>query len=38
MSTDADSTIEDKTPIKYFLIGNSSTNKIIVEFTSVNAQ
>jgi len=35
-STDA--SMEDKTPIKYLLIGDSSTNKIITEFSSGNAQ
>ena len=38
MSTDADSLMDDKTPIKYLLIGDSSTSKIITEFTSGNAQ
>ena len=38
MSTDTDSLMDDKTPIKYLLIGDSSTNKIITEFTSGNAQ
>ena len=38
MSTDADSLMDDKTPIKYLLIGDSSTFKIITEFTSGNAQ
>ena len=37
MSTDADSLMDDKTPIKYLLIGDSSTNKIITEFSSGNA-
>ena len=30
--------MSDSTPIKYLLIGDSSTNKIITEFTSGNAQ
>ena len=30
--------MSDPTPIKYLLIGDSSTNKIITEFTSGNAQ
>ena len=30
--------MNDKTPIKYLLIGDSSTNKIITEFSSGNAQ
>ena len=38
MSTDADSLMDDKTPIKYLLIGDSSTNKIITEYTSGNTQ
>jgi len=38
MSTDADSVTDDKTPIKYLLIGDSSTNKIITEYTSGNTQ
>ena len=38
MSTDADSLLDDKTPIKYLLIGDSSTNKIITEFTSGTTQ
>ena len=38
MSTDADSLLDDKTPIKYLLIGDSSTNKIITEFSSGNSQ
>ena len=38
MSTDADSVMDDKTPIKYLLIGDSSTNKIITEYTSGNTQ
>ena len=38
MSTDADSFMDDKTPIKYLLIGDSSTSKIITEYTSGNAQ
>ena len=33
-----DASMEDKTPIKYLLIGDSSTNKIITEFSSGNAQ
>ncbi len=32
------SSTDDKTPIKYLLIGDSSTNKIITEFTAGNAQ
>ena len=38
MSTDADSLMDDKTPIKYLLLGDSSTNKIITEFTSGSSQ
>ena len=38
MSTNADSVTDDKTPIKYLLIGDSSTNKIITEYTSGNTQ
>jgi hypothetical protein len=38
MSTDSDTSIDDPTPIKYLLLGDSSTNKIITEFTSGNAQ
>ena len=38
MSTDGDSLMDDKTPIKYLLIGDSSTNKIITEYTSGNTQ
>ena len=38
MSLDSDSTMDDKTPIKYLLIGDSSTNKIVTEFSSGNAQ
>ena len=37
MSTDGLSLDDDKTPIKYLLIGDSSTNKIITEFSSGNA-
>ena len=37
MSIDSRSTADSKTPIKYLLIGDSSTNKIITEFTSGNA-
>ena len=36
--SDTDASMEDKTPIKYLLIGDSSTNKIITEFSSGNAQ
>ena len=38
MSIDGLSLDEDKTPIKYLLIGDSSTNKIITEFSSGNTQ
>ena len=38
MSTDADSSMDDKTPIKYLLIGDSSTNKLITEFSSGTSQ
>ena len=38
MSSDTETLIVDKTPIKYLLIGDSSTNKIITEFSSGNAQ
>ena len=38
MSTDADSLMDDKTPIKYLLIGDSSTNKLITEFSSGTSQ
>ena len=38
MSTDAESLLEDKTPIKYLLIGDSSTNKLITEYSSGNSQ
>ena len=37
MSTDGLSLNDDKTPIKYLLIGDSSTGKIITEFSSGNA-
>ena len=37
MSTDGLSLDDDKTPIKYLLIGDSSTGKIITEFSSGNA-
>ena len=37
MSTDIDS-MEDKTPIKYLIIGDTSNNKLIAEFSSGNAQ
>ena len=37
MSTDTDS-MEDKTPIKYLIIGDTSNNKLIAEFSSGNAQ
>ena len=37
MSTDSDS-MEDKTPIKYLIIGDTSNNKLIAEFSSGNAQ
>ena len=36
--SDTDASMEDKTPIKYLLIGDSSTNKIITEFLSGNTQ
>ena len=36
--SDTDASMEDKTPIKYLLIGDSSTNKIITEFSSDNFQ
>ena len=38
MSSDTEALLDDKTPIKYLLIGDSSTNKIITEFSSGNAQ
>jgi hypothetical protein len=38
MSYDTEALLSDKTPIKYLLIGDSSTNKIITEFSSGNAQ
>ena len=38
MSTDADSSMDDKIPIKYLLIGDSSTNKLITEFSSGTSQ
>ena len=38
MSTDAESLLDDKTPIKYLLIGDSSTNKLITEYSSGNSQ
>ena len=38
MSSDTEALIDDKTPIKYLLIGDSSTNKIITEFSSENYQ
>ena len=38
MSSDTEASMDDKTPIKYLLIGDSSTNKIITEFSSGNAQ
>ena len=34
----SDSLMDDKTPIKYLLLGDSSTNKIITEFTSGSSQ
>jgi hypothetical protein len=34
----SDSLMDDKTPIKYLLLGDSSTNKIITEFTSGTSQ
>ena len=37
MSIDSRRTADGKTPIKYLLIGDSSKNKIITEFTSGNA-
>jgi hypothetical protein len=36
--SDTEASMEDKTPIKYLLIGDSSTNKIVTEFSSGNAQ
>ena len=36
--SDTGASMEDKTPIKYLLIGDSSTNKIITEFSSDNFQ
>ena len=38
MSLDSDSTMDDKTPIKYLLIGDTSCSKIITEFSSGNTQ
>ena len=38
MSSDTEALIDEKTPIKYLLIGDSSTNKIITEFSSENYQ
>ena len=38
MSTDADSLMDDKSPIKYLLIGDSSTNKLLTEYSSGNSQ
>jgi hypothetical protein len=38
MSSDKEALLDDKTPIKYLLIGDSSTNKIITEFSAENFQ
>ena len=38
MSYDTEALLSDKTPIKYLLIGDSSTSKIITEFSSDNFQ
>ena len=38
MASDRDSLMNDKTPIKYLIIGDSSKNKIITEFSSGNTQ
>ena len=38
MARDRDSLMNDKTPIKYLIIGDSSKNKIITEFSSGNTQ
>ena len=38
MSSDTEALLDDKTPIKYLLIGDSSTNKIITEFSAENFQ
>ena len=38
MSFDTAETLDDKTPIKYLLIGDTSCNKIITEFSSGNTQ
>jgi len=38
MSADTEALIDDKTPLKYLLIGESSTNNIITEFSSDNFQ
>jgi hypothetical protein len=38
MSYDTEALLNDKTPIKYLLIGDSSTSKIITEFSSDNFQ
>jgi hypothetical protein len=38
MSSHTEALLDDKTPIKYLLIGDSSTNKIITEFSAENFQ
>lgn len=38
MSSNTEFTSDDPTPIKYLLLGDTSTNKIITEFTSSNVQ
>ena len=38
MSFDTAETLDDKTPIKYLLIGDTSSNKIITEFSSGGTQ
>ena len=38
MSFDTEEPLDDNTPIKYLLIGDTSSNKIITEFSSIDTQ
>ena len=38
MSPNTEYTSDDPTPIKYLLLGDTSTNKVKTEFTSPNVQ
>ena len=38
MTSESEYTLDDDTPIKYLLLGDISTNKIITEFSAANTQ